>query len=105
MIELFTAQTTNASSVIKRLDEDKPAPKEDTINDHNRIIIVSGVLDGASVTIRLSATGVAGTFVDIANNVFTTAVAKEQSLPSEAFFQAEVTNAGASTSVNLHILS
>lgn len=99
MITLFKEQTINASSVIVRLNSDKGTRNNNT---NERIIVPSGVFDGASITIQISADGI--NFVDMASNVATSANAEIVYLPNELYVQATVMNAGTSTNINYHVV-
>ena len=99
MITLFSGQTANSSSTIFKLDGDKSTRDS---QDGERVIVPSGEFDGASISLKISANGV--DFADMETNTSTSSLAELVYLPNELFVQATLTNAGASTSINYHIV-
>jgi len=98
MLKLLLNATTNTTSRGVNLEEDKETRD---IVSQERVIVVSGVFAGASVSINVSADKV--NFVPLTNNVFTSPSAKAEHLPNELTVQAVVSNASATTNVNVHI--
>ena len=98
MINLFSTQTANVTSRAFSLSSDK---SDRNSQDGDRVIVPSGVFDGATVTIQISANG--SNFTDLSANTITSNVAVIVYIPNELTIRAVLTNVGASTSINLDI--
>lgn len=98
MLEVLLNATSDVTSRGVNLEEDKKS--RDNVNQE-RVIVVSGVFGGASVSINVSADKV--NFVPLVNNTFTSPAAKTQSIPNELTLQAVVNNSTGTTDINVHI--
>jgi len=99
MLTVFDSQTANAISRAFALSADKTTRDN---KDGERVIVPSGVFDGATLTVQVSANGV--DFSDMATNVLTKAQAEIVYLPNELHVRGVLAGVGASTDVNLHIV-
>lgn len=98
MINVFSNKKTDGQSEVFKLNADNNK-RNIIIND--RVFVASGTFNGAVITVTVSGDGV--NFAPLLSNTFTAPASKQEYLPNELYIKAEVTGAGASTNVNLHI--